>query len=188
MTEAKTCVRTFHLLLPPVTVISQSLPAKYLRTFYNETSSLPSDSMRAFSDETSLPNDSMRPLFEQIEILLVYKLYILTVRIFCIYTCKLQWWPPRAFASGRKPCRGKNPPNLVHHSGLTGWIFQYNLPYWWWLFFPDHCHHYQRSTQELDSASLHHHLKGGHFLVNHYLVIEVNGTFSSVFRVFKIVL
>ena len=38
--------------------------------FCNETSSLPNDPMRAFSDEAlSLPNDSMWPLFEQIKIL-----------------------------------------------------------------------------------------------------------------------
>ena len=45
------------------------------------------------------------PCLSKSRFYLVYKLYILTVSTFCIYTRNLQWWPPRAFA---QPCGGNN--------------------------------------------------------------------------------
>ena len=87
MTEAKTCVGIFHLLLPPVIMTSQSLPTKYLRVFCNETSSLSNDSMQAFSDERHhYPTISCGPCLSKWRFYLVYKLYILTLSTFCIYT------------------------------------------------------------------------------------------------------
>ena len=61
--------------------------------FTDDTSSLLIFSVRAFSDATStLPDYSVRALFWQIEIDLVYLLYILTVGtllLFTLYTHEL---------------------------------------------------------------------------------------------------
>ena len=99
MTSQYQCLHSHFLLL------RHHHPTKYLRALGDETSSLPNDSMWAFGNETSsLPNDSMRSCSSKPIFYLVYELYILTVSTIFIYKRNLQWLPPRAFASGRKPC------------------------------------------------------------------------------------